>query len=262
MASWDLMFRSFRVLRRDKQLVLFPILSTLAAAAVSAPFAFALFGTGGVPHRWQPVDFALVFAWYVTANFAVVFFNCALAASAQRFFEGADPSMGEGMRVALERAPAILGWALISGTAGVFLRWLNERAGLVGRIAIGVLGFGWSLATYLIVPVLVIEERGVVDSIRRSGELLRKTWGDQICGAIAFGWMGLLFAIPGVVLGAIAVKGFWPLLPVAMLYIVAMAAVFSAARQVFTVALYRYATTGEPPEGYTGEGLSGAVRQR
>ena len=262
MASWDLMLRSFRVLRQDTQLIVFPILSTLAAAAVSVPFALAIFATGGGPHRWQPVDFALMFVWYVCANFVVVFFNCALAASAQRFFEGADASLGEGMRIAFDRVPAILAWAAVSATIGVFLRWLNDRAGFVGRIVIGLLGFGWGMATYLIVPVLVIEDKGVMDSIRRSCELLRKTWGDQLIGAIAFGWMGLLFAIPALVLGAIAVNGFWPLLPVAVLYIIALAASFSAARQIFTVAIYRYAVTGEPPDGYSGEGLRGAVRQR
>jgi hypothetical protein len=144
----------------------------------------------------------------------------------------------------------------------VFLRWLDERAGLVGRIVIGLVGMGWNIATYLIVPVLVTEELGVMDSVRRSSELLRKTWGEQLCGAIAFGWAGLLFAVPGIVLGAIGFNGFWPMIPVAVLYFVTLAAVLSAARQVFTVALYRYATTGEPPEGYTGPGLHGAVRVR
>jgi hypothetical protein len=47
---------------------------------------------------------------------------------------------------------------------------------------------------------------------------------------------------------------------VAVLYFIAMMTAFSAARQIFTVALYRYATTGQAPNGYTGEGLRGAVR--
>jgi len=261
MASWDLMIRSFRVLRRDKQLILFPILSTLAAAAVSVPFAFALF-QGGLPRHWEPIDFAVAFAWYLFANFAIIFLNCALAASAQDVFNGGEASLGKGIGVAAARAPEILMWSLVSSTVGIFLRWLDERAGLLGRIAIGILGFGWSMATYLIVPVLVIEERGVMGSIRRSGELLRKTWGEQLSGAIAFMWAGLLFAVPAVVIGAIGINRFWPLLPVAALYILAMAATFSAARQIFAVALYRYATTGEAPDGYTGEGLHGAVRSR
>jgi hypothetical protein len=261
MASWDLMLRSFRVLRRDKELALFPVLSALAAAAVSVPFFLTLF-SGGAPHRWDPATILAFFVWYCAANFVMIFFNCALAASAQTFFEGGEPSLGQGISQAASRAPAILFWAVVSSTVGIFLRWLDERAGLIGRIVIGLLGMGWNMATYLIVPVLVIENRGALESIRRSGELLRKTWGEQICAVIAFGWAGLLFAIPGIVIGALGMNGFWPLIPIAVLYFVALAAAFSAARQIFTVALYRYATTGEPPDGYTGEALRGAIHPR
>ena len=260
MASWDLMVRSFRVLQRDKQLAIFPVLSTLTAMAVSAPFVFALFM--GKEPQWNAATILLTFAWYCCANFAIVFFNCALAACAQTFFNGGEPSLGQGIRAAAGRTHSILMWAGVASTAGVVLRWLDERAGLLGRIAIMLLGIGWSMATYLIVPVLVIEDRGVMESIRRSGELLRKTWGDQICGSIAFFWAGLVFAIPGVILGAIGMNGFAPLIPVAVVYFLVLFATMSAARQIFTVALYRYATTGEAPDGYTGDGLHGAVRQR
>jgi hypothetical protein len=255
------MIRSFKVLRRDQQLVLFPILSALGAAAVSVPFFLTLFSSGA-PRRWDPATILAFFVWYCAANFVMVFFNCALAASAQAFFDGTPASVGQGISQAASRAPAILFWSVISGTVGLFLRWLDERAGLLGRIVIGLFGIGWSLATYLIVPVLVIENRGAVEAIRRSGELLRKTWGEQICAGIAFGWAGLLFAIPGVIIGAIGMNGFWPLIPVAVLYFVGFAAAFSAARQIFTVALYRYATTGEPPDGFTPDGLHGAIVPR
>jgi len=261
MGSWDLMMRSFRVLRSHKQLVVFPILSATAAIAVSVPFILALFAVGQ-PRHWDAATIGVTFLWYCCANFVMVFFNCALAASTQTLFNGGEPTLGDGMRQAAGRAPSILMWAMVSSTVGMVLRWLDERAGLVGRIVIGILGIGWNMATYLIVPVLVIEDRGIMESIRRSGELLRKTWGEQIRGALAFFWFGLLLAVPGIVLGAIAMNGFWPLIGVAVLYFVALAAACSAARQIFTVALYRYATTGLPPEGYTGEGLQGAVRVR
>ena len=261
MSSWELMIRSFRVLRRDKQLVVFPILSTLAAAAVSVPFILALFAAGE-PHQWTATHTVLCFLWYSCANFAMVFFNCALAASAQTFFDGGQPSLGQGIRQAAGRAPAILAWAAVASTVGVVLRWIDERSGLFGRIVVALVGIGWNMATYLIVPVLVIEDLGVMDSIRRSSALLRQTWGEQLRGAIAFMWFGLLFTIPGIVLGAIAMAGLWILLPVAVLYFIALAASFSAARQIFTVALYRYATTGVAPDGYTGEGLHGAVHTR
>jgi hypothetical protein len=118
------------------------------------------------------------------------------------------------------------------------------------------------MATYLIVPVLVIEDRGVMESIRRSGELLRKTWGEQLIAGITFFWAGLVAVIPGIVIGVIGMNGFWPLIPVAVLYFIAVSAIVSAARQVFNVALYRYATTGEPPAGFSGDAMRNALRPR
>jgi len=261
MSSWDTMMRSFGVLRRDKQLVLFPVLSTVAAILVSVPFILAIF-IHGVPERWDVSHLVITFAWYCCANFAMVFFNCALAASAQTFFEGGEPSLGQGISAAAGHIPGILAWSMVSTTVGMILRWVDERAGIVGRIVTALIGIGWNMATYLIVPVLVLEDRGVLESIRRSGELLKKTWGEQLIGGIAFGWFGLLFAIPGIVLGVIGVNVFPPLIAVAVLYFLTLFACFSAARQIFTVALYRYATTGEAPSGYTADGMRGAIHPR
>src|SRR5215471_3792977 len=256
MSSWDAMMRSFGVLRRDKQLVLFPVLSTVAAILVSVPFILAIF-IHGVPERWDVSHLIITFAWYCCANFAIIFFNCALAASAQTFFEGGEPSLGQGISAAAGHIPGILAWSMVSTTVGMILRWVDERSGIVGRIVTALIGIGWNMATYLIVPVLVLEDRGVLESIRRSGELLKKTWGEQLIAGITFFWAGLLAAIPGIVIGVIGMNGFWPLIPVAALYFAALAATVSAARQVFNVALYRYATTGEPPEGYSVDALRG-----
>ena len=51
-------------------------------------------------------------------------------------------------------------------------------------------------------------------------------------------------------------------IPLGILYFVALAAVMSAARQIFVVALYRYAVSGEAPDGYSKEALGGAFRSR
>src|SRR5690242_4522817 len=96
MSSWNLMMRSFGVLRRDQRLAIFPVLSALAAIAVSLPFVLAIFAKRETP-EWNAITIALVFAWYCAANFAMVFFNCALAASAQAFFERGEASVGYGI---------------------------------------------------------------------------------------------------------------------------------------------------------------------
>ena len=254
--TWSLIKQSLGVLRRDKKLAVFPVLSALAAVAVSAPFWVALFGAAPFePPRWTPANYAWLFLWYCAFSFVIIFFNCALVACAQVRFAGGEPSIMDGIYQAGSRAGHILLWAVASSTVGVILRAIEERAGWVGRIAAGLFGIGWSLATYLIVPVLVFEDRGVVDSVHRSSQLLRETWGEQLVAGIHFGWMGLAAAIPGVVLGAIS----WPL---GILYFLALAIVMTAAREIFVVALYRYAVSGQPPDGYSPDAMNGAFRRR
>ena len=118
------------------------------------------------------------------------------------------------------------------------------------------------MATYLVVPVLVMEDAGVMDSVRRSASLLRRTWGEQLVSGLAFGWLVLLYAIPGIVLGALGANGYPIFIVPAILWFAGMMAAFTTAREIFTVALYRYATTGEAPSGYDAGAMGAALRRR
>jgi Family of unknown function (DUF6159) len=257
--TWTLIKQSLAVLREDKKLLLFPILSAIGAIAVTVPYFWAF--TGAAPWRqselhWAgPIGWLWLFLWYCSSSFVMIFFNCALAFCAQTRFSGAEPTIADGLRQAGNRAGSILLWAAVSSTAGILVRMIEERVGWVGQIAAGLFGIGWSLATYLMVPVLVLENRGVIESIRRSSELLKKTWGEQLVVGLHFLWMMLVVAIPGIILGVLA----WP---VGILYFAAMAAAMTAARQIFVVALYRYAATGQPPNGYSSDALGDAFRRR
>ena len=207
--TWNLVTQSFRLLRSDKKLLVFPVLSAIGAAALALPFLLALFGMrpDGGPH-WGPNTWLFVFLWYWGASFITIFFNCALAACVQMRFAGQDPTLADGLRRAASRVDTIFMWSLISATVGQIARAVEERAGWIGRLIIGAVGLGWGMATYLVIPVLVMEDAGVMDSVRRSSSLLRQTWGEQLISGIAFGWLGLLFAIPGVVLGVLGANGY------------------------------------------------------
>jgi hypothetical protein len=208
MMTWNLVSQSFRLLSHDKKLLVFPILSAIGAAALALPFLLALLGmraASGV--RWGSSTWLLVFLWYCGASFITVFFNCALAACVQMDFAGQHPTLADGLRRAACRIHTIFLWSLLSATVGQILRGLEARTGWTGRLIIGFFGLGWGMATYLVIPVLVMEEAGVMDSIRRSASLLCQTWGEQLISGLAFGWLGLLFAVPGIVLGVLGANG-------------------------------------------------------
>ena len=104
MMTWNLVSQSFRLLRSDKKLLVFPILSAIGAAALAIPFLLALFGMrpAGGPH-WGPNTWLFVFLWYWGASFITIFFNCALAACVQLDFAGQDATLGDGLGRAASR---------------------------------------------------------------------------------------------------------------------------------------------------------------
>ena len=117
--TWNLVSQSFRLLRNDKKLMVFPILSAIGAAALALPFCLALFGMR--PSRrshWGPNTWLLVFLWYCGASFITIFFNCALAACVQMRFAGQDPTLGDGLGARRSRVHTILLWSLVSATVG------------------------------------------------------------------------------------------------------------------------------------------------
>jgi hypothetical protein len=254
--SWDMIGESFAVLRKDKKLVLFPILSGLSTLAVAAMYFLPLFHMGVLEQyrayrTIDPTVYAWLFLWYCTNYFVIIFFNCALAACAQIRFSGGEPTLGQGMSQAAWKIPSILMWAVVASTVGMILHAIEERSSWLGKIVSAVLGIAWAMSTYMIVPVLIFEEDGVFGSIQRSSALLRNTWGEQIVSGFGFGLPSLLLAIPGVLLGLVGYRlhplGFLAAVP----YFLVLSAVMSAVRGIFTVALYRYATEGETPSGFS-----------
>lgn len=260
--SWDLIAQSFQIIRKDKKLILFPILSGLSVLAVAALYFIPLFQLG-IVHQYaerqhvEPSAYAWMFLWYCTNYFVIVFFSCALAACAQIRFSGGEATLGAGLSQAAAKLPSILMWAVVASTVGLIIRIIEDRSEWLGKLLSSLLGVAWAVATYLMVPVLVFEQEGTFGSIKRSSQLLRKTWGEQLTGNIGFGLPFLLLSIPGILLGMMGVHN--PVvLGIALFYFLLLIAFMSAVKGIFAVALYRYATHGEAPAGFSQVNLNGA----
>src|SRR5207253_2957030 len=68
----------------------------------------------------------------------------------------------------------------------------------IGRIIAGLLGAAWSIMTFLAIPVLVVDNKGPIDSLKESAELLKKTWGIRLAGNFSFGLIFTLLFLPGI----------------------------------------------------------------
>ena len=260
--SWDLIWESFDVIRKDKKLIVFPILSGISVLLVAAAYFIPLFQLGLVrqyaeERHVEPTAYAWMFLWYCTNYFVIVFFSCALAACAQIRFSGGEPTLGAGMSQAAAKLPNIMIWAVVASTVGLIIRIIEDRSKEAGKIFASLVGVAWAVTTYLIVPVLVFEQAGVFGSIKRSCQLLRKTWGEQVGANIGFGLPFLVLSIPGILL-IFGARHQPVALAIALFYFLMLGALMSAVKGIFAVALYRYATQGEAPPGFSKVNLNGA----
>jgi hypothetical protein len=255
--SWTLVKASANVLRLDKELMVFPLLSGIATVLVTVSFILPFAVTGGL-HAFDRdgaryLAYVVGFFFYLLQYAIIFFFNSALVGAALIRLAGGDPTLSDGLAIAAKRLPSILGYAALAATVGMVLRFISERSGILGRLVVGALGMAWSLATYLAVPVLVTEDIGPLDAVEESAALFKRTWGEQVVGNFGMGWAGALIAIAWVVLSLsfITLASHLTTAVMAAAWVVAvsgfvlLALVSSALKGVYTAALYRYASTGE-----------------
>ena len=308
---------SWSVLREDKTLLLFPILSSLASLVVIASFAIpvvtllttdetlrnevittmnqaeqanqspseaaaATNETGGdsgavIPEGWKITGYVYLFAFYFVTSFVVIFFNAALIAAANERFQGRPTGVGAGISVALKRLPQILGWTLVATTVNLILRAIEERVGLVGRIIVSLIGIGWAIAIYFAVPAVVLEGVGPIGAIKRSGQTIRKTWGESLMIAVGFGLAGIVITVFGIILivgGGLAIAaaagdgtaiGMTAGIAIAtcgVLVLVGWAILSGTLRGITQTALFRFATDGTVVSGFDQHDLEVAFQHK
>jgi hypothetical protein len=273
--GWELMKASGRVLRLDKELLVFPFLSGLACLLVMGSFALPLFlsgamaidqnAAGQVAHN--PLAYVLLFAFYFCNYFVIVFFNSALVACAIIRFNGGDPTLSDGLQAAASRLPQILGWSLMSATVGFLLKMLESRSEKLGSFVSSLLGLAWSIATFFVIPVIVVEKVGPIDAIRRSGSILRRSWGESFVANQGIGFFVFLFSLAACLPAVLGVMSHVPALMIAgiaitLVAIIVLAAVAAALHSILLAAIYVFAADGRVPDAFDRSGLQNAFARR
>lgn len=271
--SWALVKASANVLKLDKELLVFPLLSGVATVLVTVSFIAPMALTGG----WEIfadegggyLGYVVGFLFYLVQYTVIFFFNSALVGAAMIRLEGGDPTVSDGMSIAMDRIGAILGYAAISATVGMLLRAVSERVGFIGKLVVGFVGIGWTVATYLAVPVLVSKDVGPIDAVKESAALFKRTWGEQMVASFGIGWafflMGVSWTLVFVAMIAVGAQlggggaVILPIVAVGVMGYVLLGLVASALQGIYTAALYRHASGGHV-EGFDAPMLTGAFR--
>lgn len=257
---------SWQVLKADKELMLLPILSTVATLVTITLFAIPIFFASSGIDTWEPTtaNYITFFIMYLVLAYITIFFNSALVSAAHERLNGGNPTLGSALRGAASRAGKILPWAIVSATVSLILRSIEERAGVVGRIVVGFIGMAWAVVTFLVLPIIVIEGLGVGDAVRRSADLFKRTWGENLAAQVGFGLIGFVAAIPGVALIFLgASNGLAVAVIIGVLWLAGTAIVLSTLSGIYQTALYHYAADGTVPGGFfTDQSFRDAFRSK
>lgn len=262
--TWSLMGESYQVLKQDKELLLFPLISGICCLLVVASFAIPIIAADS----WQPPNreatvgdqvgyYSILFLFYFCMYFVITFFNVAIIACATIRLQGGNPTVADGIKAAMSRFHLIFGWALISATVGVILRMIEDRSKWVGRLVAALLGTAWTVVSFLVVPVMVVENKSPIAALKESTKLLRQTWGEQIISNFSFGMVFFLLAIPAFLLagfgifmlvsGSAIIAGIC--FAVSILYAIILSLIQSTLSCIFQASLFFYARDNQLPAG-------------
>jgi hypothetical protein len=281
--SWNLAKESMGVIRKDPELMIFPIVSFIAGVVVAGVLGTLAFFTdsfGG--NTVSALGIVLIFLFYFVTYFVTIYFQVALVAAVKLRLSGGNPTLGYGIGEANKRLGAIASWAVIAAIIGLILRLLEgaarrSRGGLgniVAQIAIGLVGMAWSLATFFVIPIIAYEGVGGFEAIKRSAGVIKRRWGEAVVGQAGiglimfllallvggvFGIIGILLLINGGTVGAVIGIAFISVAVLGVLSIVVLAATLQS---VYTAALYEYATGGKASTSFSQNALDSAFRPK
>lgn len=270
--------KSFKVIKHDKEILLYPILSTICVILISI-IAFLIFYFT-IYQFYDPnaqeqnfvsgasIIYFLIYLFIV--EFIVIFFKASVIGSATIRFNGKNPTLSDGLGTASKKSMKLFSWSVVSAIVGLILNALgnlgrknnqvvNRNAAIAGGISSALFGMAWGLLTFFTIPVILYENYSTIGSIRRSGKLFKKTWGENLTAqfsiAITFVLLGILGLIP-IVLGfytmSISVGFGLAIIFIAFAYWGFLAVLSSSVSGVFVAALYHFATKGKMPEIYRG----------
>ena len=268
--SWEIAKRSWAVLKSDKTLAWFPVLSAIGSLVVFGVFGglIALMGIDSSPtgDSLQPIGWVLIVCTYLALAMVQTYFLAGLVAGADLRLRGNDSSVRVALDVANSRLHRLLPWAIVTATVTMILQAIEERFGIVGTIVARLVGLAWNLVTFLVVPILVLEDLGVGDALKRSKDLFKKTWGENVIGQGGLGLVGFLAMLPGLALIGIGVAigtvGIVVLGALGVIWIIASAVIVSALSGIYRTALYHFAAHGQVPGEFADIDFNDAFRPR
>ena len=266
--GWTLAMNSLKVLKENKQLIIFPVLSGISLVLIMGSFVLVFLGVNGwsdenIEDPGTIGNYLYLFLFYLVNYFIVVFFNMGLIHCTRLYFRGEEVSINAGLRFSLSRIGTIFSWAVFAATVGTILRIIQEESGLIGKIITGIIGIVWNIATFFVVPVIAYEGLGPIAAFKRSSQLMKQKWGESLGATFSFGLIQFLAMIVLVIPLFFIGNMIHPIggIALAIMGVFIIATIFSAAQTIFVSAVY-HNITDEPVKHFNQQMIDGLFQKK
>lgn len=275
--SWNIFKTSWSVLRQDRELLWLAVMNLLVGLGILllAGLVFLVAGllstVSSADSSWWESPPTAVFVLVGIVGLVALaisnsFFHGAIVHGSLERISGGDPTVQSALAGARSRLRQLVLWgitALCISWLIAILERLLERIRFVGWILGSLLNLAWGVLRFLVMPIVIVEGLGPFASLKRSRELLRGTWGENLIGQFGLGIIGFLMMLPGIIVLAILVAPGILVLSVVgivlgIIWITGVGLFISALNSVYQSVLYHYAVRGEVPSGYTGMDVGSA----
>jgi hypothetical protein len=266
--GWTLAMNSLKVLKENKQLIIFPVLSGISLVLIMGSFVLVFLGVNGwsdenIEDPGTIGNYLYLFLFYLVNYFIVVFFNMGLIHCTRLYFRGEEVSINAGLRFSLSRIGTIFSWAVFAATVGTILRIIQEESGLIGKIITGIIGIVWNIATFFVVPVIAYEGLGPIAAFKRSSQLMKQKWGESLGATFSFGLIQFLAMIVLIIPLFFIGNMIHPIggIALAIMGVFIIATIFSAAQTIFVSAVY-HNINDEPVKHFNQQMIDGLFQKK
>ena len=263
-----MLFRqSFSLLKKDKEVMLFPLLSFIVGAIIlillilASIFIFDI--TKDEEVTLSTSWYAYLITTYLLTIFTTSYFQAGLVTIINARINGQDKVFSDGIHNANAHIGKIFIWSLVSATIGVILQAISEKSEWLGKLVTSLVGTAWGIVTMFIIPVLILDKLSIIDSIKQSGSIFKKTWGETILMNFGVGLAlipAFLLVIVITMVGILTTGYVIVFVLFTIISFLLLGVVSNTLSSIFKVVLFHYATTGKVAEGFDNDLVMGAIK--
>ncbi len=201
--GWRLGKIAFVFIENHKKILFFNFLSGILYAITGLFFLALIIENSALRLAFSSQSFhssssLLCFLFLFISITSSVITKVALSFYTAQLFEGKPASIRASFVRSFHRLQTIIGWAFFDATIGTFLSALrSEKKGLSMSILALILkttiSISWSIISFFVVPLIALQDYGLIDTIKCSTETMKKTWGETIGATFNVNLIGALF---------------------------------------------------------------------